>query len=115
MYKITNQPQFKIVVMLNGHTMAVEDKLNGYFLSDILRILFDSSFLLLSLANQLFLYRSVYLVFLVMIFNVATSLNTNISNFFAGDCGDHVVVINTKHIAFSGNKWEQKVYSSHTG
>ncbi|KAF0045232.1 hypothetical protein F2P81_001761 [Scophthalmus maximus] len=31
------------------------------------------------------------------------------------DCGDHVVVINTKEIAFSGNKWEQKVYSSHTG
>lgn len=33
----------------------------------------------------------------------------------AGECGDHVVVVNTKHIAFSGNKWEQKVYSSHTG
>lgn len=33
----------------------------------------------------------------------------------AGDCGDHVVIINTKHIAFSGNKWEQKVYSSHSG
>ncbi|KAJ8353812.1 hypothetical protein SKAU_G00213790 [Synaphobranchus kaupii] len=31
------------------------------------------------------------------------------------DCGDHVVVMNTRHIAFSGNKWEQKVYSSHTG
>uniref|UniRef100_A0A3P9J2N5 Large ribosomal subunit protein uL13m n=1 Tax=Oryzias latipes TaxID=8090 RepID=A0A3P9J2N5_ORYLA len=31
------------------------------------------------------------------------------------DCGDHVVVINSRHIAFSGNKWEQKVYSSHTG
>ncbi|XP_029359233.1 large ribosomal subunit protein uL13m [Echeneis naucrates] len=31
------------------------------------------------------------------------------------DCGDHVVVINSKQIAFSGNKWEQKVYSSHTG
>nr|XP_042716953.1 39S ribosomal protein L13, mitochondrial isoform X2 [Chrysemys picta bellii] len=31
------------------------------------------------------------------------------------DCGDHVVIINTRHIAFSGNKWEQKVYSSHTG
>ncbi|KAG8441656.1 hypothetical protein GDO86_010731 [Hymenochirus boettgeri] len=31
------------------------------------------------------------------------------------DCGDHVVVVNTRHIAFSGNKWEQKVYSSHTG
>ncbi|KAL7886435.1 hypothetical protein AOLI_G00041560 [Acnodon oligacanthus] len=31
------------------------------------------------------------------------------------DVGDHVVVMNTRHIAFSGNKWEQKVYSSHTG
>ncbi|TTF41801.1 39S ribosomal protein L13, mitochondrial [Bagarius yarrelli] len=31
------------------------------------------------------------------------------------DVGDHVVVMNTIHIAFSGNKWEQKVYSSHTG
>ncbi|KAI6075217.1 39S ribosomal protein L13, mitochondrial isoform X6 [Aix galericulata] len=25
------------------------------------------------------------------------------------DCGDHVVIINTRHIAFSGNKWEQKI------
>ncbi|KAJ8291053.1 hypothetical protein GJAV_G00020850 [Gymnothorax javanicus] len=33
----------------------------------------------------------------------------------SGDCGDHVVVMNTRHIAFSGNKWEQKVYSSHSG
>ncbi|CAB1321330.1 unnamed protein product, partial [Coregonus sp. 'balchen'] len=24
------------------------------------------------------------------------------------DVGDHVVVMNTRHIAFSGNKWEQK-------
>ncbi|XP_043933316.1 39S ribosomal protein L13, mitochondrial isoform X2 [Protopterus annectens] len=31
------------------------------------------------------------------------------------DCGDHVVIINTRHVAFSGNKWEQKVYSSHSG
>ncbi|KAL2101926.1 hypothetical protein ACEWY4_003687 [Coilia grayii] len=31
------------------------------------------------------------------------------------DCGDHVVVMNTRHIALSGNKWEQKIYSSHTG
>ncbi|XP_062320841.1 39S ribosomal protein L13, mitochondrial [Osmerus eperlanus] len=31
------------------------------------------------------------------------------------DCGDHVVVMNTRHIAFSGNKWEQKVYSTHSG
>ncbi|KAJ7338095.1 hypothetical protein JRQ81_010662 [Phrynocephalus forsythii] len=31
------------------------------------------------------------------------------------DLGDHVVIINTRHIAFSGNKWEQKTYASHTG
>ncbi|XP_070796458.1 large ribosomal subunit protein uL13m [Pituophis catenifer annectens] len=31
------------------------------------------------------------------------------------DLGDHVVIINTRHVAFSGNKWEQKVYSSHSG
>ncbi|XP_036791473.1 39S ribosomal protein L13, mitochondrial isoform X1 [Oncorhynchus mykiss] len=30
------------------------------------------------------------------------------------DVGDHVVVMNSRHIAFSGNKWEQKMYSSHT-
>lgn len=23
------------------------------------------------------------------------------------DCADHAVVVNTKHTAFSGNKWEQ--------
>ncbi|KAI4559686.1 hypothetical protein MJG53_018212 [Ovis ammon polii x Ovis aries] len=31
------------------------------------------------------------------------------------DCGDHAVIMNTRHTAFSGNKWEHKVYSSHTG
>ncbi|XP_039270531.2 large ribosomal subunit protein uL13m-like [Styela clava] len=31
------------------------------------------------------------------------------------DCGDHVVIVNTKEIAYAGNKWEQKVFSSHTG
>ncbi|XP_041941681.1 39S ribosomal protein L13, mitochondrial [Alosa sapidissima] len=31
------------------------------------------------------------------------------------DCGDHVVIMNTRHIALSGNKWEQKIFSSHTG
>ncbi len=40
---------------------------------------------------------------------------TYIHVLFPGDIGDHVVVMNTRHIAFSGNKWEQKVYSSHTG
>lgn len=32
-----------------------------------------------------------------------------------GDCGDHIVIISTRHIAFSGNKWEGKVCSSHPG
>lgn len=26
------------------------------------------------------------------------------------DCADHVAIMNTRHTAFSGNKWEQKVY-----
>ncbi|XP_043855626.1 39S ribosomal protein L13, mitochondrial-like [Dromiciops gliroides] len=30
-------------------------------------------------------------------------------------CGDHVVIKNTRHITFSGKKWEQKVYSLHSG
>jgi len=31
------------------------------------------------------------------------------------DVGDHVVVINAKEVALSGNKWEQKTFHSHTG
>ncbi|CAK8691177.1 large ribosomal subunit protein uL13m-like [Clavelina lepadiformis] len=31
------------------------------------------------------------------------------------DVGDHVVVINSKSVAYSGNKWEQKMFHSHTG
>lgn len=31
------------------------------------------------------------------------------------DCGDHVVVLNTKHVDFSGNKWDNKLYRHHTG
>lgn len=31
------------------------------------------------------------------------------------DCGDHVVVVNAKHVTFTGNKWDQKVYRKHTG
>ena len=30
------------------------------------------------------------------------------------DCGDFVVVINARHIAFSGNKMQKKVYYRHT-
>jgi large subunit ribosomal protein L13 len=33
----------------------------------------------------------------------------------AVDMGDHVVVTNTRHLAFSGNKWNQKLYRHHTG
>ncbi|XP_044735180.1 39S ribosomal protein L13, mitochondrial [Chrysoperla carnea] len=31
------------------------------------------------------------------------------------DCGDHVVVINTKEIALPGNEWQKRVYFHHTG
>lgn len=77
----------------------------GVLLSNFLitRALQSSLFILLTEKKNSF-----HIVFLEM--TIAKQ-----SLFTAGDCGDHVVVINTKHIAFSGNKWEQKVYSSHTG
>lgn len=31
------------------------------------------------------------------------------------DCGDYVVVVNAKHVEFSGHKWQQKYYRWHTG
>ncbi|XP_033125781.1 39S ribosomal protein L13, mitochondrial-like [Anneissia japonica] len=31
------------------------------------------------------------------------------------DVGDHVVIINTKHVAFSKDKWKEKIYHHHTG
>ncbi|XP_023331570.1 39S ribosomal protein L13, mitochondrial [Eurytemora carolleeae] len=31
------------------------------------------------------------------------------------DCGDHVVVINSKHIALLGREWQYRVYFHHTG
>lgn len=34
---------------------------------------------------------------------------------FADDCGDHVVVINTKEIALPGDEWVKRVYFHHTG
>ncbi|XP_046803782.1 39S ribosomal protein L13, mitochondrial-like [Lucilia cuprina] len=40
----------------------------------------------------------------------------NIFSFpFADDCGDHVVVINTKEIALPGDEWVKRVYFHHTG
>jgi len=35
--------------------------------------------------------------------------------FFLVDCGDHVVVINSKQIAFPGDEWRRRVYFHHTG
>jgi len=34
---------------------------------------------------------------------------------FLDDCGDHVVVINSKDIALPGDEWRQRVYFHHTG
>ncbi|CAM9715947.1 unnamed protein product [Choristocarpus tenellus] len=31
------------------------------------------------------------------------------------DCGDYVVVVNAKHVEFSGRKWTDKLYRWHTG
>lgn len=31
------------------------------------------------------------------------------------DCGDHVVVINSKHIALPGDEWRRRAYFHHTG
>ena len=31
------------------------------------------------------------------------------------DCGDNVIVINAEKITLSGNKWNDKVYTRHTG
>jgi len=31
------------------------------------------------------------------------------------DCGDNVIVINSDNVRFSGRKWDQKYYLSHTG
>lgn len=33
----------------------------------------------------------------------------------AGDCGDHVVVINSAHIALPGDEWEMRVFYHHSG
>ena len=31
------------------------------------------------------------------------------------DCGDYVVVINADKVALTGKKWDQKIYTRHTG
>lgn len=34
---------------------------------------------------------------------------------FLVDCGDHVVIINSKKIAFPGEEWRRRAYFHHTG
>ncbi|EFC50174.1 predicted protein [Naegleria gruberi] len=31
------------------------------------------------------------------------------------ECGDHVVIVNAKHVALTGDKWKRKMYRWHTG
>ena len=31
------------------------------------------------------------------------------------DMGDHVVIINTRKVVFTGNKWDDKLFRHHTG
>jgi len=31
------------------------------------------------------------------------------------DTGDHVIIVNAEKVAFSGNKWQDKMYRHHTG
>jgi large subunit ribosomal protein L13 len=31
------------------------------------------------------------------------------------DCGDYVIVINAEKVVLTGDKWEQKIYVTHTG
>ena len=30
------------------------------------------------------------------------------------DCGDHIIIINAKHIVLTGNKWKNKEYHTHS-
>lgn len=36
-------------------------------------------------------------------------------NFYIDQCGDHVIVINSKEIALRGDEWQKRVYFHHTG
>ena len=55
---------------------------------------------------------------------VVGRISTEIANHLRGklkptytpnvDCGDAVVVINAEHVKFTGNKWDQKKYYSHS-
>lgn len=49
-------------------------------------------------------------------FNNINFIDINIYlHFFLVDCGDHVVVINSKQIAFPGDEWRRRAYFHHTG
>lgn len=45
-----------------------------------------------------------------------TSANMIIpNNLYIDDCGDHVIVMNSKDIAMRGDEWQRRVYFHHTG
>ncbi len=48
---------------------------------------------------------------------INASIANNVLSFyfeFLGDCGDHVVVINTKKVALPGEEWRWRAYYHHT-
>lgn len=59
------------------------------------------------------LFASVHLAQTKNIVNNVQLYSSSIS--FLDDCGDHVVVINSKDIALPGDEWRQRVYFHHTG
>lgn len=48
---------------------------------------------------------------------ISTESNLKIinKNLFTGDCGDHVVLMNTADVALPGDEWVKRVYFHHTG
>ena len=45
--------------------------------------------------------------------NVLITVNI-LNNFSVDNCGDHVVIINSKEIALCGDEWQKRVYFHHT-
>jgi len=59
------------------------------------------------------LFASIHPVQIKNIVNNVQLYSVSIS--FLDDCGDHVVVINSKDIALPGDEWRKRVYFHHTG
>lgn len=50
-----------------------------------------------------------------VIFNKFFMLNVYEHIALIDDCGDHVVIINSREISMRGDEWEKRVYFHHTG